>query len=253
MCNTVNFIINIVIALGGLAGFYVYWRQNKNRKIEAAASIVTQIEDIKDKLLSINNISDNNKINEKAIYETLDILTDNQWEKYRHIFIRIIDSDSFRRINKFYECVLSIREQLMLAKKLQHQHYFNLQELLFTDCNTFLLSTMDSVKSNSQMQNLRDEISKKETHNEDEEKNKTVFIGILDELQANPNYEVNNFWKIYNSKISQLKDIINQSPIISYIPLQISQTLNEQLKNVNSLEVIGCEGFRKLKKIAKKD
>lgn len=40
-----------------------------------------------------------------------------------------------------------------------------------------------------------------------------------------------------------LKETLNSSPFITYIPLQISQTLNEQLKNINTIEIIGCEGF----------
>lgn len=74
-------IINILLVIGGFTGFLVYFFQKANKKREAAALIVTQIEDIKEKILSINNISENNIINEKAFYETLDIITDNQWEK----------------------------------------------------------------------------------------------------------------------------------------------------------------------------
>lgn len=253
-CTIVNFIINVLLVIGGFAGFLVYFWQNKSREREAAALIVTQIEDIKEKILSINNISANNMINEKAFYETLDIITDNQWEKYRHVFIRKIDSYSFKTISKFYECTLSIREQLIFAKNLQHQQYFNIQGLLNTDCNNILLETFHSVTLNPNMINIKEDILEKETKNEDEEKSKKICVNILDELiQANPNYDLNSFWKIYNTKKSKLKDIINSSPFITYIPLQVSQTLNEQLNNINAIEVIGCEGFRKLKKIAKMD
>ena len=48
-----------------------------------------------------------------------------------------------------------------------------------------------------------------------------------------------------------LKTIVNSSPYISYVPLQVSETFNKAIKNISSIEVIGCEGFRKLKKIAK--
>lgn len=253
-CNIINFIINILLVIGGFAGFAVYFWQNKNKEREAAALVVTQIEEIKEKILSINNISANNIINEKAFYETLDIITDNQWEKYRHLFIKKIDSHSFKTISKFYECTLSIREQLMFAKNLQHQQYFNIQGMLDTDCNDFLLQALNSAISNPNMIDFRENMLKKEPKNEDEEKSKRIQIGVLDELiQANPNYDLNNFWKIYNTKKARLKEIINSSPFINYIPLQISQTLNEQLNNINAIEIIGSEGFRKLKKIAKMD
>ena len=245
-------IINILLVIGGFTGFLVYFFQKANKKREAAALIVTQIEDIKEKILSINNISENNIINEKAFYETLDIITDNQWEKYRHLFINKIDSHSFKMISKFYEYTLSIREQLIFTKNLQHQQLFNIQGMLNNDCNNFLMETLNSSMSNNSITSFRDDILKNKTQNEDEEKTKKIQVDILNELiQANPNYDINNFWKIYNSKKSLLRDIFNSSPFITYIPLQISQTLNEQLKNINTIEIIGCEGFRKLKKISK--
>ena len=72
------------------------------------------------KILEINDIATDGKLNAIEFYETLDIITDNQWEKYRHIFIKKIDSYSFKTISKFYECTLSIREQLVFVKNLQH-------------------------------------------------------------------------------------------------------------------------------------
>lgn len=251
-CEIINFIINILLVVGGFAGFAVYFWQNKSREREAAALIVTQIEDVKDKILLINNISKDNMINEKAIYETLDIITDNQWEKYRHFFIRKIDAHSFKTISKFYECALSIREQLIFAKQLQHQQYFNLQGLLNTDSNSVLIETMNSALLNTNMLKLRDEILNKEVKNDEEEKTKRIYAGIVDELiQANPNFDLNNFWKSFNMKNNLLKEVFNKSPFITYIPLQVSHTLNEQLNNINAIEVIGCDGYRKLKKIAK--
>ena len=135
---------------------------------------------------------------------------------------------------------------------MQHQQYFNIQGILNLDCNNYLVDTLNSVISNPNMTNLRNSILEKETKTEEEEKNKEIYVGILNELiQSNPNYESDSFWKKYNIKKSFIKDTINYSPFITYIPLQISQTLNEQLNNINAIEIIGCEGYKKLKKIAK--
>ena len=78
------------------------------------------------------------------------------------------------------------------------------------------------------------------------------MIKVLDDLmKANPNFDANQFWKIYSTKKDLLKTIVNSSPYISYVPTQVSETFNKAIKNISSIEVIGCEGFRKLKKIAK--
>ena len=77
---------------------------------------------------------------------------------------------------------------------MQHQQYFNIQGILNVDCNNYLLDTLNSVISNPNMINLRNSILEKETKTEEEEKNKEIYVGILNELiQSNPNYESDIF------------------------------------------------------------
>lgn len=245
-------IISILLVLGGFTAFLIYYFQCKSRRRDAAALIVTQIEELKEKLLQINNISIDNTINEKAFYETLDIITENQWEKYKHLFIKRIDSYSFKTINNFYELVLSVREQLIFVKQLQHQQYFNIQGMLDSNCNKFIMDTLDFSLSSTGIKDFKQLIVDKQATNEEEEKQKNLMLNILDSLiVSNPNYDINQFWKIYNAKKELLKSVVNSSPYISYVPLQVSETFNKAIKNISSIEIIGCEGFRKLKRIAK--
>lgn len=252
MENIVNIIINILLVIGAFTALIIYFFQDKAKKREAAALIVTQIEELKEKLLQINNITIDNTINEKAFYETLDIITDNQWEKYKHIFIKKIDSYSFKTINNFYEYVLSIREQLLFVKQLQHQQYFNIQGMLDTNCNSFLLEAINLSISSKNLDDFKKLLTEKEVNDEVEKQQKEFIFALLDNLmKANPNFNAEQFWKIYNNKKELLKSIVNLSPYISYVPVQVSETLNKAIKNVDAIEVIGCEGYRKLKKIAK--
>ncbi len=247
-----NIVINILLVIGGLAAFLIYYFQCRAKRMDAAALIVTQIEELKEKILQINNISIDNTINEKAFYETLDIITENQWEKYKHLFIKKMDSYSFKTINNFYEAVLSVREQLLFVKQLQHQHYFNIQNILDTDCNLFIIDTINLKSNSSGIREYRKMIEEKVTLNESDEKQKNVMIKILDDLmKANPNFDADQFWKMYGTKKEILKTIVNSSPYITYIPLQVSETYNKAIRNISSIEVIGCNGFQKLKKIAK--
>ena len=243
-----NIVNDILLVIGGLTAFFTYFFQCSAKRRDAAALIVTQIEELKDKMLEINSISIDNTINEKAFYETLDIITENQWDKYKHMFINKMDSYSFKTINNFYEAVLSAREQLLFVKQLQHQHYFNIQNMLDNDCNLFMIDTINITGIND----YKKMIGEKETKNEMDEKQKELMIHVLDDLmKANPNFDANQFWKIYGAKKDLLRNIVNSSPYISYVPLQVSETLNKSIKNVNSIEVVGSTGFKKLKEIAK--
>lgn len=247
-----NNLIDILLVLVGATGLLTYYLQSRSRKRDAAALIITQIEELKEKMLNINSIYDNNAINEKAIYETLDIINDNQWEKYKHLFINKIDSYSFKTISQFYECTLSIREQLVFVKQLQHNQYFNIQGMLDTNCNAFLMDSMQNMSFTPKMQEFKKSLLERNFKNEEEQKQATYIAGVIDELmKANPNYDFNQFWRIYDSKKSVLRNIVNSSPYISYVPLQVAETLNKSIKNINSIEIIGCDGFKKLKRISK--
>lgn len=60
----------------------------------------------------------------------------------------------------------------------------------------------------------------------------------------------NKLWKMLNQSKANLHSVINQNALTHYIPVQIRITLENALKKHNAIQVIGCEGYRKLKKIA---
>ena len=118
-----NFISNnwdkIGMILVGFIAIRVYKMQKKDEKKNAAILVVTQIDDLKNKITDIVEIINNNKLDAVSIYETLDILEENQWNKYKHFFVSDIDLKSLRIIDNFSAGVSLIREQLVLSKKLQ--------------------------------------------------------------------------------------------------------------------------------------
>ena len=142
-----NFFINnwdkILTIMVGLVAIIIYKIQKRDEKKNAAILIVTQIDDLKDKISQIVELTTNNQLNAAGIYETLDILEENQWNKYKHLFVGSIDIKSLKIINDFYEGVSLIREQLVLSKKLQQQAFFNNQQFLGQDCNMYLIDSLN--------------------------------------------------------------------------------------------------------------
>ena len=239
----IRIIIDALLVFGGFGAFIVYWWQKRNEKSDAASLVVLQIEDLTYKLLEVNDMIVDGMINETSFYETLDIINDNQWEKYKHLFVNKIDSFSYKIINSFYEYTLSIKEQLSLAKRLQQNQYFNIQGMLDSNCNAILMDNL-----NKSMINLKDLTENIPTSNNNDEMTKSLISNNI------TSEEDINYSKIYqrcNATKDIFKKIINCDPYILYIPKQIAVTLTKQLTKVNSLDVIGCEGYKKLKKIAK--
>jgi len=239
----IRIIIDALLVFGGFGAFIVYWWQKRNEKRDAASLVVLQIEDLTYKLLEVNDMIVDGMINETSFYETLDIINDNQWEKYKHLFVNKIDSFSYKIINSFYEYTLSIKEQLSLAKRLQQNQYFNIQGMLDSNCNVFLMETI-----NSERFNIKDNIKNIAANSPEEEKIKSL---ILDNITFEEGINITKMYEKYSEQKEILKKITNCDPYISYIPKQIAVTLTKQLTKVNSLDVIGCAGYKKLKKIAK--
>lgn len=63
--------------------------------------------------------------------------------------------------------------------------------------------------------------------------------------------DFNNILVSYNAEKSKIRAIINQNALTPYTPTQIRITLESALKKVGFISIIGCEGYKKLKKRAK--
>ena len=248
--ENINLILNIIIALGGISAFVIYFWQKSAKKREAAALVVTQIEDLKEKILEINDIATDGKLNATEFYETLDLITDNQWEKYRHLFIKKIDSYSYRTINNFYDCALGIREQLLFVKQLQHCQYMNIQGMLDNNCNQAML---ESVKNfDPTINSLEVVINQLRPTNDDEQNVKDFLNNRLSEMiSSNSVHDTKKILENYYPKMNKIKDLTNSNIYINYIPDQVYITLSKLINDIRTIEVIGCTGYKRIKKIAK--
>lgn len=249
-----NFFINnwdkIFTIIAGFTALYTYWMQIRKENKNAAILVVTQIDDLKNKITDIVEIINNNKLDAVSIYETLDILEENQWNKYKHLFVGKIDLNSLRIIDNFYSGVSLIREQLVLSKKLQQQSFFNNQQLLEQDNNMYLIQAIDN-KYPMNIVSIKDALKK--VPEECEETKTTKESLIKKEENIFPaNADQTQFMNAYIYKTNELKETFSkQGGFISYLPEQIRVTIDKELSKLSHIEIIGCSGYKKLKKIAK--
>ena len=241
----------IFMSFAGFIAIFVYNKQKSDERHSAATLIIMQIDDLKNKLPSIIEIVNNNKLDPVGIYETLDFLIENQWNKYKHLFVKDIDINSLRIIDSFYESVSLIREQLVISKNLQCQEFFNnqqflgqassmlaLQMLLFNNTNRDEVKSMNE-KSNENNDNHKD---LKET------KNKIQLIGGQTVFENNSSQIMNNYY----NKMNEIKELFGkQGMFISYLPEQVRITIAKELSKLSHIEIVGSSGYKKLRKIAK--
>ncbi len=242
-------ICNFLLVIAGFSAVGIYLSQKKDEKKSAATLVVMQIDSLKNKLPEITELISNNKINETGMYETLDILDDNQWDKYKHLFVGNIDITSLKIIDDFYYATSLIREQLVLAKKLQQQSFFNNQQMLANNFNYFLIQGLEKKYSNNSS-DIKETIAAIPTVTETESKIKELAEKMLDN-QIATKVDDTQFLNEYLYKTNEVKDLFGKQGIfIGYLPEQIRITIEKELKKISHIEVIGCSGYKKLKKIA---
>ncbi len=180
--------------------------------------IVLQINEIQENLQKIATYIVEGQINETAFYESLLLMKENYWDKYKHYFVPNMDSVSYNSLNELYTYVSVVQEQLSLMKDLQKNSFHLIQTLLMSTEMQFINNYFNNLFQQGITQNLN-------------------FY---------------DFINIYKQQTEQLKYMINNQALTPYNPIQIATILEKVLKEYSMLEITGTEGFQMLKKISKK-
>lgn len=214
---------NLGLIIVGAFALVIYILQERKKRIEAASLIVTQIDEIQESIREMSTFIIDTTLNETAFYEMLPIISENYWDKYRHYFIRKIDANSYSNIDNLFKYAIAIQEQQTLLKNLQKNYFFATQ-------NVIIQLETQSI-SNSLFPFVNNAIV-----------NENQFAIIKRDNMYN-NHEIIK---------KDIENFINRNAITNYTPKQICISLTKILKACSLLEVTGCSGYNKLRKISRK-
>lgn len=237
--------------LVGCVALLVYILQVRKKVSEAASLIVMQVEELKKKIQEIGSYIVDGKLDDGAFYESQPLFEKNYWNEYKHYFVRKIDSGSFNIFNDFYNCASEILEQQQLMKNLQKNFFFIKQNSIVNVEIYFIQKTME-VCCNTNMDINKITIAAGNTlppAMPDDQK-KILEDMIKNIVSSNPNFDSDMFWRYFNKNKIKFHEIVNNNALTSYIPLQIKISLENILKQESSIEIIGCSGYNKMKRIA---
>jgi len=253
--NICNFIIenwiDVLLVIVGASAFIIYWVQERRKISEAASLIVLQVEELQTKIEEVGSYISEGKLNDGAFYESQMLFKTDYWDEYKHYFIRKMDSFSFRMFDNFYNCASEILEQQQLMKNLQKNSLFLTQQVLMNSEMNYIMHTLAMCAQNPVDVPSLFKAMERSLSAEASDEQKTALENLLKRMTASyQNLDQNTFWNIYNQSKANLHSVINQNALSHYIPLQIRITLENALKKYYAIHIIGCEGYRKLKKIA---
>ena len=240
--NIANFVsknwIDILLVIVGASAFIIYWVQERRKISEAASLIVLQVEELQTSIAEVGSYISEGKLNDGAFYESQMLFKTDYWDKHKHYFVRKMDSFSFRMFDEFYNCASEILEQQQFMKNLQKNSLFLTQQMLMQSETNYILQILAMCAQNPvDVPTLLKTIEGSLPADASDEQ-KTAFENLMKRMTAS------------NQNIANLHSVINQNALTHYIPVQIRITLENALKKYNAIQVIGCEGYRKLKKIA---
>jgi hypothetical protein len=239
-----------LIVVGGFA-LLIYWLQERRKISEAASLIVMQVEELQERMREIKTYICDGQLNATAFYEAQLLFKTDYWDKYKHYFIRKLDSFSFSTFDEFYSCACDVLAQQELMKNLQRNDFYLDQQTLINMEANLLLQTVNYISHNPvDNDKVVDGImSACPAEMNTEQKNAiTNFLRLSG--NANKENDMNAFWSIYNKDKKTVIDAFNQNAFTPYTPVQIKISLEKALNQFDSIPIIGCDGYKKLKKIA---
>lgn len=234
----------------GLSAVVIYTLQERAKRIDAASLIVLQIDSLQNRLRELSTYIGEGKINSVAFYEALPLIKENYWDKYKHYFVRKMSTKDFSNINKLYDYVYIIQEQQVLIQNLQKNDFFIRQNLVMNSEMQFIAAMLQNTggQHNLKQKEMIDALTKtvpSDLLNTD----KATFEQAL--KQVIPQDMDFNF-RVYMSYRENLEKFINRNPFTTYMPEQITQSLQKILREYSMLTVDGTEGYKMLEKQAKR-
>ncbi len=239
-----------LIVVGGFA-LLIYRLQERRKISEAASLIVMQVEELQKRMREIKTYICDGQLNATAFYESQLLFKTDYWDKYKHYFIRKLDSFSFGTFDEFYNCACDVLAQQELMKNLQRNDFYLDQQTLMNMEANLLLQTVNYISHNPVDNDKVVDGIMSACPVEMKPEQKNAIINFLKQsVNANRVNDMNAFWSIYNRDRKIVIDAFNQKAFTSYTPIQIKSSLEKALNQFDSIPIIGCDGYKKLKKVA---
>lgn len=240
---------NIALIIVTATALVVYVLQERKKITEAAALIRIQIDELQKGISEIDSYIVNGQLNSTSFYESQLLYNENYWEKYKHCFVKKIDSKDFASISKLYEYASEIQEQQLLMKNLQ-KNFFYLNQQALSNLETSEAIKNFTFQSNAQLINeCIDAISKKITAESDEKSAEKIYV-LIEEYKKENAEKINQ--NNLTSNKQQIASLFNQQYFTQYCPLQIRLSLEKYIKKYTMLEIDGTDGYKKIKKLSER-
>ncbi len=244
--------VNLGLVIVGSFAMLIYLLQEHKKRVEAASLIVMQINELQNRLREFSSYIVEGQLNSSAFYESLPLMGENYWAKYKHYFVRKMDHKSFTDINLFYDYASEIQEQQLLLKQLQKDSFSLTQKVLTSVEEQFITNGLNGQYMAVSPQSFAAAMSSCIPGGAPEEV-KSTFDAVAQQFaNQNFNFDLQQFWNNYNQHRQKLEMVINQNALTNYIPVQIRISMEKKLREYSMLNISGNFGYQMLHKLSEK-
>lgn len=243
---------NILLVAVGASAFVTYWLQDRRKKIDAACLLVLQIDELLDRIREISTYISDGQLNRVAFYNSLPLMEENYWNKYKHYFVRNMDSTSYSSLNQLYNYASGIQEQQQLMKDLQKNGFYQTQLVYINLESQMIFNCLGVASNNAGGQGAAIAMNNIIANNASDADKENLNQWIQKMISQSSPVDMNTFWGMYRQQQSYLGGILDQEALTKYIPNQIRISLEKAIKETSMLGIVGSEGYQALKKISKR-
>lgn len=92
--------LDLLLVFMGLSAFITYYWQKKDSKRAAATLLKSQIDGIEKVIIQLKNDHD---LGNQSVYNSGKIISENLWEKYKHLFVKKLSQSEIEIIQRFFD------------------------------------------------------------------------------------------------------------------------------------------------------
>lgn len=245
-------LLNILLVVATMFAGIAYFVQRHDRKKEAARLIVIQINKLTEGIKDIASRISNGQLNNTAFYESLPLMEENYWEKYKHIFVKNMTAQSINEMDEFFQYARVIQDQQQVIVNLEKNHFFVVQQSLCSLESQILLASLTNPQAPEKVDLVFDLLKSMgmpdcdPTRESEMKESLTTLLKGGD--QTNDLHEIEGNFAAQKSLIEKA---YNDVCFTDYIPVQTRISLEKTIRQCSLIEVKASAAFRKLSAIAK--
>ena len=126
--------LNLLLVVVGLSAFGVYFWQKRDDKKTAATLLKSQIDSI-EKIITV--LKEDHRLGNLSVYHSRQIINESLWDKYKHLFVKLLSQSEVEIIQKFFDNAEQIeraRHDILHTITMSWEHHSFVQHYYATLC-----------------------------------------------------------------------------------------------------------------------